>query len=196
MTDVVSSTPTNSDSVELLVLSFCLVELEIGKPRPMVSPAPVWSHTLGLTANDPSTHHFEIPVPQALRISGNFPVPLKWCMRWTSLHLLKSQWHHTTDLAHSVCPGTTHCLTRFSQLCAGRSAFPQHFPLLTPAHTQPLAWQHAAPTGRQKPASCRTGSATATGNRFTTGLLSQPTNDWDKPHSLTSTVSINPQNTQ
>ena len=55
----------------------------------------------------------------------------------------KSQWHHVTgpsfhsNLAHSVRPGTTHCLPRFSQLHAGRPAFPQRCPLFALAHAQP-----------------------------------------------------------
>ena len=53
--------------------------------------------------------------------------------------VLKSQWqatgpHFHSNLAHSVRPGTTHCLPRFSQLHAGRPAFPQRCPCL-PRHT-------------------------------------------------------------
>ena len=57
--------------------------------------------------------------------------------------VLKSQWRHVTgpsfhsNLAHSLRPNTTHCLPRFSQLHAGRPAFPQRSPLFAPAHAQP-----------------------------------------------------------
>ena len=57
--------------------------------------------------------------------------------------VLKSQWRHVTgpsfhsNLAHSLRPNTTHCLPRFSQLHAGRPAFPQRCPLFAPAHAQP-----------------------------------------------------------
>ena len=37
-----SSAPTNSDSVELFVLSFCFMDVEITEPYPNVLVPPVW----------------------------------------------------------------------------------------------------------------------------------------------------------
>ncbi len=58
---IMSLTPTNSLSVELLVFSFCLVEAEIGNPLPMVRPPPVWPRIFGCTAKDASTYHISRP---------------------------------------------------------------------------------------------------------------------------------------
>jgi hypothetical protein len=70
MAGMKSSAPTVSVSVELRVLIFCLVELTMGKPRPGDSPPPECPRMLGCTANDVSTHHFKMPLPLAVRISG------------------------------------------------------------------------------------------------------------------------------
>jgi hypothetical protein len=71
-----SSAPTISVSVEILVLSFCLVELTMGNPRPKDRPHPECPRMLGWTANDVSTRHFKMPLPLALKISGILRVPL------------------------------------------------------------------------------------------------------------------------
>jgi hypothetical protein len=70
MADMKLSAPTISVSVELRVLSFCLVELTMGKPRPRHSPPPECPRMLGCTANDVSTHYLKMPLPLALSISG------------------------------------------------------------------------------------------------------------------------------
>jgi hypothetical protein len=51
-------------------IEFLLVELTMGNPRPKDSPPPECPRMLGCTANDASTHHFRMPLPLALRISG------------------------------------------------------------------------------------------------------------------------------
>jgi hypothetical protein len=79
------SAPTISDSVELQVLSFCLVKLTMGNPLPKDRPPPLCPHMLGWTANAASTHHFKMPVLLALRISGSVPVPLRYFIRRVSL---------------------------------------------------------------------------------------------------------------
>jgi hypothetical protein len=66
-----SSAPMISDPIELQVLSFCLVELTMGNPLPKDRPPPHFPCMLGWTANAASTHHFEMPVPLTLRISGS-----------------------------------------------------------------------------------------------------------------------------
>ena len=67
---IMLSTPTSSLSVELCVFNFCLVELTIGNPLPIVNPPLVWLHILGCTANEASTCHINTPLPSALRIRG------------------------------------------------------------------------------------------------------------------------------
>jgi hypothetical protein len=85
----------------------------------------------------------------------NRDVPQAYMIRKLAdaVDVLKSQWqatgpHFHSNLAHSVHPDMTHCLTHFSQLHAGRPAFPRCSPLIAPAHAQPLAWQHPALTSR------------------------------------------------
>jgi hypothetical protein len=41
-------------------------------------------HMLGCTANDASTHHFKMPLPLALSISGIVRVPLMYLIKWTN----------------------------------------------------------------------------------------------------------------
>ena len=55
--DISWSTPKISHSVELLVLSFCLLNTDIGNPRPIVSPHPVCPLILGCTACEPSINN-------------------------------------------------------------------------------------------------------------------------------------------
>jgi hypothetical protein len=83
-----SSAPTISDSIELRVLSFCLVELTMGNPLPKDRPPPLCPHMLGWTVNAASTHHFKMPVPLELRISGSMRMPLRYFIRWDSLFQL------------------------------------------------------------------------------------------------------------
>ena len=45
-----SSTLTSSDSVELQMFSFCLVEVTIENPPPMENPPPIWPCMLGMVA--------------------------------------------------------------------------------------------------------------------------------------------------
>ncbi len=85
ITGMKSSAPTISDSIELWVLSLCLVELTMGNPLPKDRPPPLCPCILGWTANATSTHHFIMPVPLALRISGSMHVLLRYFIRWTSL---------------------------------------------------------------------------------------------------------------
>jgi hypothetical protein len=80
-----SSDSTISVSIELLVLSFCLVELTMGNTRPKDRPPPECPRMLGWTANDASTHHLKMPLPLALTISGIVRVPLMYLIRWTEL---------------------------------------------------------------------------------------------------------------
>ena len=65
-----SSTPTISDSVELLVFNFYFVEYDIGNPVPVDSPPPKCPLLFGCTPYDPYTYHFNIPVPLALSVRG------------------------------------------------------------------------------------------------------------------------------
>ena len=80
-----SSAPSISVSVDLRVSSFCFVELTMGNPLPKEIPPPECPHVLGWTANDASTHHFKIPLPLALRISGSVRVPLMYLIMLTIL---------------------------------------------------------------------------------------------------------------
>jgi hypothetical protein len=79
------SAPTIYVSVELLVLSFCLVEITMGNPHPKDRPPPECPRMLGWTANDASTHHFKMPLPLALTISSIIQVPLMYLIMWTNL---------------------------------------------------------------------------------------------------------------
>jgi hypothetical protein len=83
-----SSATTLSVSVELQVLSFCLVELTMGNPRPRDNPPPECPRMLGCTANDASTHHFIMPLPLSLRTSGIVRAPLMYLIKCTNLFQL------------------------------------------------------------------------------------------------------------
>jgi hypothetical protein len=80
-----SSAPKIFVSVELLVLSFCLLELTMGNPRPKDRPPPECPSMLGWTVNDVSTHHFKMLLPLALKINGIIQLPLMYLIRWTNL---------------------------------------------------------------------------------------------------------------
>ena len=84
MAGMQSSTETSSDYVELLVFNFCLVEVTTGNPLPIDRPPPVCPRIVGCTAKDPSTYHFRMPVPAALRINGKVLVPLRYFIMWDS----------------------------------------------------------------------------------------------------------------
>ncbi len=80
-----SSTPTNSLSVELLVFNFCYVETEMGNSLPSVNPPPVCLHMFGCTANGASTYHINNPSLSAPKITGRSRSPLRYSIRWHSL---------------------------------------------------------------------------------------------------------------
>jgi predicted lysophospholipase L1 biosynthesis ABC-type transport system permease subunit len=80
-----SSAPTISVSIELLVLSLCLVELTMGNRHSKDRPPPKCPRILVLTVNDSSTNHFKMPLPLALNISGIVRVPMMFLIRWTNL---------------------------------------------------------------------------------------------------------------
>jgi hypothetical protein len=56
----------------------------MGNPRPKDAPSGVPTH-VGMDANDASTHHFKIPLPLSLKISGIIRVSLMYLIRWTNL---------------------------------------------------------------------------------------------------------------
>ena len=82
---VQSSTATISVSAELRVFSFCFVELKMGNTLPIDRPPPVCPLMFGCTTNDPSIHHFSMPLPLSLMISGRLLVPMIYFIRWTNL---------------------------------------------------------------------------------------------------------------
>jgi hypothetical protein len=100
--DTKLSAPTISISVELRVLRFCLVELMMGNPCPKDSPPPDCPCMLGCTSNDASTHHFRIPLPLALRISGIVQVPLMYLIRRTSLVQFSLSGVHTLIVKNAI----------------------------------------------------------------------------------------------
>jgi hypothetical protein len=72
-----------ASSIELL-----LGQTPIGNPVPKDRPPPLCPRMLGWTVNAASTHHFKMPVPLALRISGSVRMPLRYFIRWVSLFQL------------------------------------------------------------------------------------------------------------
>jgi hypothetical protein len=97
-----SSAPRISVSVELLVLSFCLVELTIGNPRPKDRPPPQCPRMLGWKANDASTHHFKMSLPLALTVSGIARVPMMYLIRWTNLVQISLSAYHTIVVTNAI----------------------------------------------------------------------------------------------
>jgi hypothetical protein len=81
----IASAPAIFVSVELLVLSSCLVELAMGNTRPKDRPPLECPRMLGWTVNDESTHHFKMPLQLALKIIGIVRVPLMYLLMWTNL---------------------------------------------------------------------------------------------------------------
>ena len=57
------------------MLSFCLVEPEMGNPRPIDTPPLESPCMLGWTAKDLPTHQFKRPLPLELRTRGRVLVP-------------------------------------------------------------------------------------------------------------------------
>ena len=66
-------------------VEFFFVELTMVNLLPKDNPPPECPRMLGWTANDASTHHFKIPLPLALRISGSVRLPLMCLIVWTNL---------------------------------------------------------------------------------------------------------------
>ena len=87
---IILSTATNSLTVELLVLSLCLVNVEIGHPLPIVNLPPVCPLILGWTANDASTRQCSTLVLTAPSTSGNSRVALKYTIRCFNFHQLST----------------------------------------------------------------------------------------------------------
>ena len=100
--DMKSSTPAISVSMEIFVLIFCFVELTIGNPLPKYKPPPEWPRILGWTANNASTHHFKIPLTLALRVTERFLVPLRYCIRCTSIPQSSSSFACTLVFINSM----------------------------------------------------------------------------------------------
>ena len=85
------SDATNSDSVELLALTFCLVELLIIAPFPSVNTIPVWLFMSGCTANAASTYHVKICVSSASNVRISSLVSFKKPSVLTNLHPSRSR---------------------------------------------------------------------------------------------------------
>ena len=78
---IISSTPTNSLSVELHVFNFCFVETEMGNSLPIVNPPPVRPRMFGCTANEASTYHINSPSLSAPKTRGRSRSPLRYSIR-------------------------------------------------------------------------------------------------------------------
>jgi hypothetical protein len=81
-----SSTPTTSLSVELLVFNFCFVKTEKRNPLPIVSLPPVCMRMFGCTANEASMYHINSPLLSAPKTRGQSRSPLKYSIRWQSFN--------------------------------------------------------------------------------------------------------------
>ncbi len=82
--------PTSSDSVELLVLIFFLLEKLIAAPFPRDIIAPVWLHQLLCTAWDTSTHQQIVGRLSAERFSFMWHIPRRYLRAHLSLPQLSS----------------------------------------------------------------------------------------------------------
>ena len=71
---ITSLTPTSSDSVELLVFTFCPDNPEIGDSVPRVNQYPVWPFMSMWTANEASMLHTIFLEPSDSRIKGRWIV--------------------------------------------------------------------------------------------------------------------------
>jgi hypothetical protein len=74
----------------------------MGKPRPKDRPPPECPRMLVWTANDASTHHFKMPLPLALNISGTLWVPLMYLIRWTNLVQSSLSGSHTLVVQNAI----------------------------------------------------------------------------------------------
>ena len=83
--DMKSSSPMIFVYVEMFVLRSCFVELTIENPQYKDKPTPECTCMLECTTNNASTHHFKIPLPLALRVSGILRLPLMYHIRCTNL---------------------------------------------------------------------------------------------------------------
>ncbi len=92
------SAPTSSDSVELLVLIFCLLEKLIAAPFPRDIIDPVWPRQLSCTAWGASTHQWIVVRLSAKRFS------FMWCFprRYLRFHLSLPQSSSTGRLTWVV----------------------------------------------------------------------------------------------
>ena len=81
---IISSTATNSPTIELRTLHFCLVDVTTGHPVPMVKTPPVWPLMSGCVANDASTCQCSTPVFKAPSTSGKSRVLFKYTTRCLS----------------------------------------------------------------------------------------------------------------
>ena len=70
--DIFSSAPINSDSVELSEFTFCLVELLITNPFPILNIDPVWLFMSACTDNSTSIYHVKVFVSSASNVSTYF----------------------------------------------------------------------------------------------------------------------------
>ena len=90
ITGIKSSAATNSVSVELRVLSFCLVEVLQSMPFPSDMQPPEWPRILGCVACEPSTHHLGTGTESALRVNDRLGEPRRYRMRRVSF--FQSSW--------------------------------------------------------------------------------------------------------
>ncbi len=79
--DIMLSIPTSLLSVELLVFSFCFMELMIGNPVPIVKPPPVCPRMFGCMGNDTSTYQLSIPLESAPKFNISSVVDLRYSIR-------------------------------------------------------------------------------------------------------------------
>jgi hypothetical protein len=66
------------------------------------NPPPECPRLFGCTANDASTHHFRMPPPLALRISGIVRVPLMHLTKWTNLFQSSFLGAHTLVVRNAI----------------------------------------------------------------------------------------------
>jgi hypothetical protein len=74
----------------------------MGNPRTKDSPPPQCPRMLGCTANGASTHHFRMPLPLSLRISGIMRAPLMYLIKWTNLVQSSLSGAHTLVVKNTI----------------------------------------------------------------------------------------------
>ena len=74
---ILSFTQINSDSVDLHEINFCLVELLITNPFPILNIDPVWLFMSACTDNSTSIYHVKVLVSSASNDNTSFIVPFK-----------------------------------------------------------------------------------------------------------------------